>query len=117
MKLTILGNVPSKKNSRQLFVRNGRMMNIPSSAYKAWEIDALWQLKGKPSVTTYPVALTMVFTMQTKRAKDLDNVAASILDMLQKAKIITNDDWQHICPITLDCDGVGEAKVEIFIDE
>lgn len=117
-KLVIEGSVPPKKNSRQLFVKNGRMINVPSSRYKEWETAALWQLKGKQPVTEYPIALNIIFTVKDKRSRDLDNMLASVMDCLQKAGIIESDDWQHCAPITIDCAGISkEPRCEVYIDE
>lgn len=121
MKLTILGQTPSLKNSKQLFInrRTGKSFITSSKASKEWVKDALWQLKGKPAVETYPVAVTMVFYFKGQHRKDLDNAASSVLDVLKAAGIIEDDDWTHICPITIDCGGVDklEPRVEIYLDD
>lgn len=87
---------------------------------KAWQADALWQLKGiNPYTGAYPVAVTMLFSFSDNRRHDLDNVCSSILDILCKSGIFVDDDYRHICPLTLDCVGVDKAnpKVEIYIQE
>lgn len=118
-KITVAGSVPPKKNSRNLFVRNGKIINVPSPRYKEWETDALWQLKVQKPVEAYPVALTVVFYQKDHRKRDLDNQLSSVLDTLVKAEILRSDTWQDICPITIDCQGVDKdnPRVEIYIDE
>lgn len=118
-KVTISGSVPPKKNARNLFVRGGRIVNVPSPRYKEWETASLWQLKGTKPVENYPVALTLVFYQKDHRKRDLDNQLSSVLDTLVKAGILKGDTWQDVCPITLDCQGVEKdnPRVEIYIDE
>ena len=101
MRMTILGAVPSKKNSRNLFVRAGRINNLPNQKYKDWETASLWQLKAVPKVTNYPMSITLSFFQPDNRSRDIDNQCSSVMDMLQKAEIITNDDWQHVNRIVL----------------
>lgn len=119
MKLTIYGSVPSLKNSKQLFYnkQTGRSFITSSKLSKVWVEQALWQLKGKKPVTSYPVALRLVFYVKDNRGRDLDNMASSALDVLQEAGIIVGDDWQHVRPLTMDCGGVdANPRVEISWD-
>lgn len=91
-----------------------------SPRVKAWQTDALWQLKKyKGTIRDYPVHLTLVFSFADNRRHDLDNAASTVLDILREAGIIADDDYRHICPLTLDCDGVDRQnpRVEIFIKE
>lgn len=113
--ITILGQVPAKKNSRQAFVRAGRVMNVPNKTYTEWEKQALWQLKGTKPVTEYPVALSMTFYVKDNRGRDMDNMLASVLDCLQKAGVLANDDWQHCRPITIDCGGIDKLNPRVEI--
>lgn len=119
MKLVISGQTPSLKNRKQLFVRNGKPHMIANHQHRQWETDALWQLKGKPPVENYPVALTCVFYMKDNRARDLDNCLTSVQDVLVKAGIIKGDHWQLLAPVTADCAGIDakDPRVEIWLDE
>jgi Holliday junction resolvase RusA-like endonuclease len=94
--ITILGQTPAKKNSRQGVVRAGRIMNFPSKIYQAWEVEALWQLKGKPTFTSSKVRVNYFFYCGDHRRRDLDNMIASVNDALVKAGIIDDDDWKHL---------------------
>lgn len=120
-KLVIEGNVPSLKNSKQLFVnrRTGKSFITSSQASKAWVEAALWQLKGKQPAQGLPVAVTMCFYFKGKHRKDLDNVASSVLDVLKTGGVIEDDDYLHVCPLTLDFGGIDKEnpRVEIFFDE
>jgi len=119
MHLVINGSVPGLKNQKQLFVNRKTGKNFITSSVRAkeWTEAALWQLKGKPAVISYPVAITMVFYFEDNRKRDLDNVASTVLDVLRKANIIVEDDWQHVRPITIDCGGIGDPRVEVWLDE
>lgn len=121
MKLKLSGQVPSLKNSKQIFVnrKTGKRFITSSQSSKQWAEDAMWQLKGKKPVESYPVAVTMVFYFKGKHRKDLDNACSSVLDVLKTAGIIVDDDWTHVCPITIDCGGIDKAepRVEIYLDE
>lgn len=121
MKLVIKGQTPSQKNDKRIWTnpKTGRVLISSGNTTRAWKQDALWQLKGKPKVINYPVALTCVFYMKDNRPRDLDNCLAAVCDILQQAEIISNDSWQKLCPITLDCGGVDkeDPRVEVYLDD
>ena len=112
----IEGDTPSKKNSRQLFYKKGRMINIPSQRYKDWHEQALAQVKGYPLLTP-PYQIYLTFWMPTNRRTDLDNKVASVLDLLQDAGIIEDDCWQKLELIQATSGGISRdcprVKVEI----
>lgn len=109
------GSVPSKKNQRQVFVKNGRMINIPSKRYKAWHDDAMSQLEGFGSLKP-PYEIIMVFWMKDKRKCDLDNKMASVLDLLQDAGVIEDDCWQKLNYITAKVGGVSHSAPRVKIE-
>lgn len=121
MKITISGNVPSLKNSKEIFRnhKTGQHFITSSKAVKQWMEDVQWQLKMVEPVREYPVAITMVFYFPTNVRKDLDNACSTVLDGLQKCGIIVDDDYQHVCPITIDFGGIDKEnpRVEVYIDE
>lgn len=110
------GNVPSKKNSRQVFVKNGRIINIPSKRYKEWHDECSDMLTGFGSLYP-PYEITLTFWMKDKRRSDLDNKMASVLDLLQDLEIIEDDCWQKLRSIKAVVGGVSKdfprVKVEI----
>lgn len=110
------GNVPSKKNSRQVFVKNGRIINIPSKRYKEWHDECSNILDGFGSLYP-PYEITLSFWMKDKRRSDLDNKMASVLDLLQDLEIIEDDCWQKLRSIKAVVGGVSKdfprVKVEI----
>lgn len=95
--LTLAGEVPSKKNSRRIVLAGTKVRSLPSVNYEQWHKDMLWQLKKvKPYAGEYPVSVVISLYPGTKRRKDLDNVASSILDTLVDAGIIVDDDITHV---------------------
>lgn len=64
---------------------------ISSAAYLEWEGDALWQLKGKPKVKTYPTTISCIFYNKDKRRRDNSNMLDSVQDVLVKAGILEDD--------------------------
>ena len=98
LRFQILGETPSKKNSK-IWTRSGKL--IPSKAHQVWKEDALLQLKGQsfdlPSFNIdYPVSVTLTFYHGDQVRRDSDNQAASIMDLLQDAKVLADDRWQIV---------------------
>jgi Holliday junction resolvase RusA-like endonuclease len=115
--LTLLGQVPSLKNRKQLFIRGGKPAMVSNKLHRDWEIDALWQLKGKAVVTDYPATLTCIFYNGDKRKRDNSNMLDSVQDVLVKAGILEDDNcW------LLDVGGLhseydkDNPRVEIFFE-
>lgn len=117
--IVIEGDCPSKKNGRILTGKSGRLLSIPSKTYKTWHTEALWQLKKYQPITVYPCALTIILWGATKRRWDIDNRATSILDVLQDAGILEDDDWSHVQTLTIQYGGYAKdyPHAEIWIDE
>lgn len=117
--ITILGQVPSQKNGKNVGVnpRTGRVFVTSNAIVKAWQEEAAWQLK---SATAFPgkVAISYVFYVKDNRRRDLDNMVTSVNDSLVKAGIIADDSWQ-VLEIEGAC-GVYDKenpRVMIFINE
>lgn len=109
------GSVPSKKNQRQTFYKNGRIINIPSKRYQEWHDEAMKMLEGFGSLKP-PYEITMVFWFENKRRKDLDNAMASVLDLLQDAEIIEDDDAKLLTKITGVYRGVSKDAPRVKVD-
>ena len=115
---TIKGNTPSKKNSRRSFVKNGRMINIPSERYEQWHELASWQLKAlKIPKLRPPYEISMTFYFKDRRRKDLDNAQSSVLDLLQDCEVIEDDDAKLLTHIESWYGGVDKdnPRVEVQI--
>lgn len=108
--LTVNGRIPSKKNSRNLFVRGGKLFNIPSKDYAAWHKKALLQIKIPKTKVIQPNKITLSFWAPDKRTSDLTNKAESIMDLLVDAKVIEDDNWWVIKEVKLQFMGVDKEN-------
>jgi len=109
IKLIIQGRIPSKKNSRMLFARGGKLMNIPSKAYAEWHKDAMGQLLTYTSGTIQNVKkVTLALYAPDKRASDLTNKAESIMDLLVDKGVLEDDNWWIVSNIELIFMGVDK---------
>ena len=109
LRFQILGETPGKKNSK-IWTRSGKL--IPSAKYKKWHQDAMVQMAAQISRLAtsdrpvaegtnvegidYPVAVTLTFYHGDQVRRDSDNQAASIMDLLQDAKVLSDDRWQIV---------------------
>lgn len=122
MRLVVAGKTPSKKNSRNIFVRNGKICNVPSKLYKEWHEYATIQLKQQFAgykVADYPIDISVVVYYGTEHRHDLDNALGSIMDALVDAQIIEDDDVHHISQITIQHGGLDKKnpRAEIFLED
>lgn len=118
MKIVLLGSTPSKKNSRNLFVRGGRIVNIPSKRHKEWEDSALLQLGAYKGQAEGKVTIAYQFYVKDNRARDLDNMIASVNDVLVKAGLLADDSWQCLAIGAADAEiDKTNPRVELFIEE
>ncbi len=95
VELTISGQPITKKNSQRLIYAKGRIIPIPSSAYKTYEAMALRQLyvqyDGEP--IDFPVNLSCHFFLGRKRKCDITNLLQSVQDILVRANVIADDNY------------------------
>ena len=82
----------TKKNSQQVFVRNGRIINIPSKLYQQFEKECLKVISSKyRKKIDDPVNIKAIFYTETRRRIDLTNLLEALDDMLVKAEVILDD--------------------------
>lgn len=97
IKITILGQTPSKKNSR-INTRSGR--SFPSKKYTEWHKNSSLQLKPLISIrqrgVNGKVTIKYVFYVQDYRRRDVSNMIESINDLLVDVGILEDDDWKHV---------------------
>ena len=99
IRFQILGETPSKKNSK-IWTRSGKL--IPSKVHQVWKNDALIQLnpqkaiEGPAEPIEEPVSITLTFYHGDQIRRDSDNQAASMMDLLQEAKVLADDRWQIV---------------------
>ncbi len=86
-----LSSLPVPKTNRYLRKRNGQVFKPPRVSL--WEIRAVWELKnqysGKP--LNKPLKVEVFFFLPDKRKRDIDNMLKTLWDILEKARIIEND--------------------------
>lgn len=82
----------TKKNSQQLFIRKGKIINIPSKLYRQFEKECLQVITGKyKKKIDYPINVKAIFYTESKRRIDLTNLLEALDDMLVKAEVIQDD--------------------------
>lgn len=124
MRLVISGEVPSLKNSKQIFVnkRTGKPFITSSTNSKKWQAEAKRQLTEQFAgykVSGYPISVALTFYYSTKRRKDLDNSCSSVMDALVAAGVLEDDDITHVDNIDISFGGYDKQapRVEIFLDD
>ena len=103
LRFQIIGETPGKKNSK-IWTRSGKL--IPSAKHQKWHQDAMVQMAAQISRLAtsdrpveginYPVSVTLTFYHGDQVRRDSDNQAASIMDLLQDAKVLADDRWQIV---------------------
>jgi Holliday junction resolvase RusA-like endonuclease len=111
-KITLLGLIPSKKNSR-INTRNG--LSFPSKKYTEWHKDAVKQLQG---VKPIPKGTPLVFTYysDSMRSGDLSNKWQSVEDTFTDCGIIEDDNWFILPDLHLKFGGVDRKNPRGIIE-
>ncbi len=107
------GLIPSKKNTQQI-VQNKttkRRYIVPSYNYTTWNRKALKSLtnqaaeisknRGIEFPLTGTISLSIKFYFKDEVRRDLTNKAESIQDTLVDSKIIIDDSWLNLNPVTI----------------
>lgn len=122
MKIILKWRIPSKKNSKQLLQRWWRTMIVSSANYLKWEneqlnyLDTQFLTKINP---LWPYRIECIFYMIDKRKTDLSNKFESVADLLVKAKILADDNYEIIPEIILKYWWYDKlnSRVEILINK
>lgn len=98
---TIYGNPRTKKNSQQIAVnrKTGARFIRQSEAYNKYERAALMQIEDKglrDLCIDYPVNVRCRFYRQDARRCDLTNLEEAIDDILVKAGVIVDDNYNVV---------------------
>lgn len=97
IKFIIKENVPSKKNSKEISVRNGRPFVRCSKRYMEWNEYAVMSLRVQARGKKFSQCKVMIdFYYGDKRKRDIDNGVASVFDTLKDAGIIEDDNYTLI---------------------
>jgi len=116
--LTLTGRIPSKKNSRNLFVckgKNPRIMNIPSNKYAEWHAEAKLQVEKQFYALDNIEEIQTEWYMPDNRRCDLTNKVESVLDLLVDCGMIPDDCWQVVPRIYLIARGVDKKNPRVNI--
>lgn len=122
MKITILGQTPAQKNSKQMAMNRstGKMFPVSSKIVKEWQTSAAKQLADIEPLdeSAYPVAATVLFYVKDNVQRDMDNMLSSVQDALVKAGIIKKDCWQLLRPITIDVPAIDKdnPRAVVWLD-
>ena len=83
--------------------------------YRQWKLGAIAEFRrqwGERSPLPYPVSVSISLRGKHYKGSDLDNLAGSILDALQQAGILKNDNCGHVPSLSIRL--AHDAKVEPF---
>lgn len=86
----------TKKNSQQILTnrKTGRPFIMPSKQYKSYEAAAGMHLRPRPVVPLdYPLCVTCLFYLPTRRRGDLTNYLEAVDDILVHAGILADDHY------------------------
>jgi len=110
--ITVMGRIPSKKNSKRIITRGGKPSIISSESYEAWQSNALWDVHKQwtDAVLTTVNEVEITFFWPDKRRCDLSNKAESIMDLLVDAKINADDNWGVVPRLVLISGGVDKVS-------
>ncbi len=115
MKITILGRVPSKKNSKIISCRANRVAMFPSAKHKEWHEDATIQLDG---IGRIDPNTPIIFTLYAPdlRAGDLSNKWESIADLFVDLGIFDDDNWFIVDDVRMKFGGVDRENPRVEIE-
>lgn len=119
--LELKGRVPSKKNSKKIFVVNGRIVIAPSTEYAKWERQARKQLasQAQPGTKLFSGQIILKVFAPDKRKSDLTNKAESVMDLLVSCGYLEDDNWFIVSDLRLMFGGVDKEnpRIEIFSEK
>lgn len=87
IKVVISGQTPSQKNNKQIYTNfaTGKPFISSSDIVKKWQEAAYRELQGFPYKCKGRVQIDYMFYVVDDTQRDLDNMMASVNDVLQKA--------------------------------
>ncbi|WP_148209089.1 RusA family crossover junction endodeoxyribonuclease [Thermocrinis albus] len=110
-----ISTLPVPKSNRYIRRRGGKVFKPPR--IKNWEVRALWEIKQQYSGSTLlgPLRMEVELTLPNRRKRDIDNMLKSLWDILEKAKVIGNDDQiQELYVIKRYSKGQQGTKIRII---
>lgn len=115
MKITLIGRIPSKKNSKIISCAGKRPMMFPSKNHKEWHEYASLQLIGVAKIPPN-TPITFTYYAPDKRKGDLDNKWQSVADLLTDNGLIEDDNWFILPDVHLKFGGVNKEKAGCEIE-
>ena len=115
--ITLSGDVPSKKNSQQIYLgKNGKRFITASKNYKHWHEEHSWRLGGHKKINSI-CSILLTYYPSTRRRSDLTNKSESVMDLLVDNEIIDDDNWFVVPEVRMKFGGVDKVnpRVEIKI--
>lgn len=113
--MAVIQGLPQSVN--RIWRNNGNGRTYKTKAAKEWQEMTAWYLQqGRREGGTYSksVKVDIVFRVKKHRSPDLDNMAKQVLDAVQSAHVIADDNQVielHLRKET----GCGESQTEISI--
>lgn len=103
VKIVILGNTASLKNSKQVFAKADRVIFTASKTYKEWKGPAEAELRSTYARLIgrewkYPLRVDFFFARRDRRKFDYINIAQAPLDLLVEVGILRDDDMTSVIP-------------------
>lgn len=116
----ISGRARSKKNSKQLFKNKstGKMFISTSDLFKKWALFAACHINRAKSKYTidFPCNLKVIATYKNhQHSQDLDNVIASVCDVLEDCGVIKNDNLFYSYDGSKKVYGIDQENITIEI--
>ncbi len=107
MDITLLGQTPSQKNSKQMALNRatGKLFPVSNPIVKAWQKDVAKQLLQFSGMADGKVCISYQFYCLVFLRRDIDNLIASVNDALVHAGLIKDDSWQWL--------SLGHADAEL----
>lgn len=118
-KIIITGQTPSHKNSKVMTLNRstGKLFPRNNDRYLSWkgvaEVEALNQVRHRHRGT---VGVSMTFFVKDRRPRDLDNMAASVLDVLVSTGLVEDDNIFIVPDIRLTFGGINKSKLRVEIE-
>ena len=111
--IVLTGQTPSHKNSKQMFVnrKSGRSFPANNKNYLAWKSGAIYEAKYESEKKNIEsCALVMTFFVKDKRHRDLDNMIASVQDVLVEAGVLSDDNVFNLPMIFANFGGIDREN-------
>ena len=99
--LTVIGRIPTKKNSLRRMKFGRRVKTLPSQEYVAWERMAVILFSAQAcafgiSLPLKRAEVDIEITFPDRRRTDISNKIEGIMDAMVKARVIADDCWTVI---------------------